>query len=80
MKKNTETVRKMDSEIMEILIKTNEIRKKLNENYRLCLTMYGRDYSNFSDEEKQSLGAIVNLTKTLSVLYQKTLDMDGGTE
>jgi hypothetical protein len=35
--------------------------------------MYGKDYNTFSDDQKKSLGSLVNYTKTLSALFSKTV-------
>lgn len=69
VKRNTESIKEMDAEILEILTQTNEIRRDLNSNYTDCLSMFKADYSSFSEEDKQKLGSMVNLTKALSVLY-----------
>ena len=38
-----------------------------------CLTGFGRDYMDFTDEEKVRLGALVNNTKALSAMFDKTV-------
>lgn len=80
VKRNTEAVKEMDGKIFEILSQTNEIRNALNDNYHDCLSMFNGDYSNFTDEDKSKLGAMVNLTKSLSVLYGKQVAVEGAEE
>lgn len=80
VKKNTERVKEMDAEIFEILKQTNDIRKNLNDHFHDCLSMFGGDYSTFDDSGKSKLGAMVNLTKSLSVLYGKQVEIEGAEE
>lgn len=73
VKQNTEKIREVDAQINEILSETVSVRTGLNEAYSQCLGMFGKDYKDFSDEQKKSLGALVNNTKTLSALFEKTI-------
>lgn len=73
VKKNTEKIREIDAQIQEILSETISIRAGVNGSYGKCLPMFGKDYSSFSDEQKKSLGALVNQTKALSALFGKTV-------
>ena len=73
VKNNTEKIREMDTLIKQILEETVAVRTGLNGSYALCLPMFGKDYAVFSDYQKKSLGALVNQTKTLSVLFGKTI-------
>ena len=71
VKRNTEKVREMDAQIGEILSETVTVRVGLNGAYTQCLSAFGRDYEGLSGEQKKGLGALVNLTKTLSALLGK---------
>lgn len=71
IKRNTEKVREMDAQIDEILSETVTVRVGLNGAYTHCLSTFGQDYEGLSSEQKKSLGALVNLTKTLSALLGK---------
>ena len=73
VKKNTLMIKELDAQISEILRETIDVRTGLNGAYMLCLDLYGKDYSSFSDEQKKSLGSLVNFTKTLSALFGKTV-------
>lgn len=73
VKRNTERIKEMDGAIFEILAKTVEIKNNLDENYRDCLAMFNGDYTCFDDKDKQKLGAMVNLTKGLSALYNEQI-------
>ena len=61
-------------QIREILSETESIRAGLLSSYEKCLVLYGKDYSCFQDSQKQSLGAIVNLTKALSAALNKAIE------
>ena len=73
VKKNTEIVKELDEKIKVILEETGNVRNGLNRVYTDCLRFYDKDYTTLSDEEKMWLGALVNNTKTLSVLFGKTI-------
>ena len=73
VKKNTEKVREIDAKIAELLKETDSIRTGLNEIYSSSLELYGKDYQTFSDEQKKRLGTLLNLTKTLSASFGKTI-------
>lgn len=73
VKNNTLIIKEMDAQIEHILKATIDVRTGLNGAYMLCLKMYGKDYSTFSDEQKKSLGTLVNYTKALSALFTKTV-------
>lgn len=73
VKKNTEKVREVDAEISHILGETTAVRSGLNGSYEQCLSMFGHDYSAFTDDQKKSLGALVNQAKALSALFGKTV-------
>lgn len=80
VKKNTERIKEMDASILGILNQTIDIREKVVENYHDCLSMFNGDYSTFSEEDKLKLGSMVNLTKSLSVLYQKQVNQEDSKE
>ena len=73
VKRNTEKLREVDAQIDGILTETIAVREGLNGTYAKCLEMFGKDYCAFSDDQKKSLGALVNQTKTLSALFGKTV-------
>ena len=73
VKKNTEMIKEMDAKINQILQETIGVRNGLNEAYMQSLSSYGKDYMTFSDTQKRQLGALVNHTKTLSALLDKTV-------
>ena len=74
VKKNTERVREMDMQIKVLLDETAAVRSGLRESYLQCVSLSGGDYSAFTGEEKQRLGALVNQTKALSALFGKVID------
>ena len=73
VKKNTETVKELDGKISVILQQTASVRAGLSSVYTDCLPLYGKDYQAFTDDQKKSLGALVNDTKALSALFEKTV-------
>lgn len=73
VKNNIEKVKEMDAQLAAILGQTTEIREALNKSYFECVSMHGSDYLSFDDEKKMKLGALVNNTKSLSALFEKTL-------
>lgn len=73
VKRNIEKVREMDAQIGELFQETVAARKGLNDSYTQCIGMFGKNYKKFNAEQKKSLGALVNLTKTLSAMLDKTI-------
>lgn len=73
VKRNTETVKEIDLKIHEILSQTNSIREGLNSSYMKCMELFGKDYMSFNDNQKKSLGALVNQAKALSAMFEKTV-------
>ena len=73
VKENTETVKELDAKIANILEETSSVRTGLNLAYTECLRFYAKDYQMLSNEEKMRLGTLVNNTKTLSALFDKTV-------
>lgn len=73
IKNNIEIVHEMDAQIGMILSETATTRAGLNDMLKEALPLYGADYLNFADEQKQFLGALVNNTKALAAMFGKTL-------
>ena len=73
VKINTERVKELDGKIGEIIKETKDVMSGLNNSYTDCLKVFGKDYAEFSDEQKVKLGALVNNTKALSALFDKTV-------
>ena len=73
VKQNTEIIKEMDGEIGQILDETKGISSGLKESYIGCLDMFRGDYSTFSEEQKLKLGSLVNNTKALSAMFDKTV-------
>ncbi len=73
VKRNTEKLREVDAQIDGILTETIAVRECLSGTYTKCLEMFGKDYSSFSDDQKKSLGALVNQTKALSAMFGRTV-------
>ena len=74
VKRNTEIVREMDKKLSTLLDQTTDIRNRLNEEYKKAIPLYGADYTQFSDEQKSYLTALVNSTKALSAMLDKTVE------
>ena len=73
VKTNTEIVKELDGKIGEIINETKGVMSGLNASYTDCLKVFGKDYTVFTDEQKKKLGALVNNTKALSALFDKTV-------
>lgn len=73
LKENIEAVREMDAQIDVLLTETIKIRTGLCEMMTKSLTFYGGDYATFDNEQKLQLGALVNNTKAMSVMFTKTI-------
>lgn len=73
IKRNTEVIREMDEKINVLLTETSEIRTGLNKMVTKTLPLYGVDYMSLEVEQKQLLGALVNNTKALAAMFDKTI-------
>ena len=74
VKTNTEKVKELDAKIAKIVDDTANIMNGLKDTYKDCLSEFGKDYSELDDEQKTKLGALVNNTKSLSVMFDKTVE------
>lgn len=74
VKKNTEAVREIDAKISAILDQTTKIKNGLDEMCISCMTMFGKNYLYFSEDQKKDLGALVNNTKALSAMFEKGVE------
>lgn len=73
IKENIEAVRELDGKISLILSETAGIRTGLNDMLTKSLSLFGVDYLILDDSQKQFLGALVNNTKALSTMFEKTV-------
>ena len=73
VKKNIEAVRELDGEISQILSETAGTRTGLNDMLTRSLSLFGADYLTLGDPQKQLLGALVNNTKALSAMFERTI-------
>lgn len=77
VKENIERVKEMDTQIAELLKETVDTRSNLNEMTKKAMALYEADYLVLNQEQKNLLGALVNNTKTLAVLFGKVI-AEGG--
>lgn len=73
VKKNIEAVRELDGKIGLILSETAGIHTGLNDMLTKSLSLFGADYLTLDDAQKQLLGALVNNTKALSTMFERTV-------
>lgn len=73
MKKCVEALKEIAGKIEAISIKTEELNGSLKRMIVLCSDLESCDYITFSENQKKMLGAMVNSTKALSELLNKTV-------
>lgn len=73
VKENTERVKELDASINRILKETSRIAEGVKAEYKACLSTFGSDYTALSNDQKRRLGAMVNNTKALSAMFDKTI-------
>ena len=73
VKKNTEQIKELDAKINRLLNETIEIKDGLNRSFKEGMSMYGKDYSGFNEDQKSELGSLVNNTLALTALFEKTI-------
>ena len=69
----THALKSLKSEIDAITIQTDSLNKSLLEQFGTCCALHSGDYTAFTDDQKHLLGAVVNNTKSLSLLISKVL-------
>lgn len=73
VKQNIESVRELDGNISLVLSETTEMRSGLNDMMVKSLSLFGADYLTLDESQKQLLGTLVNNTKTLSAMFERTV-------
>ena len=73
VKANTEKVKELDAQIKAIIDETKGISENLKKAYTECLTVFGCNYNDLSDDQKLKLGALVNNTKALSATFDEEI-------
>ncbi len=68
-----EALNEITAKIHAISVETSTLYDNLKISVSSCANLKGCDYTTFSDEQKQALGAIVNNTKALSALLNETI-------
>lgn len=64
----------MGERIESLVLKTTDIRTRLNEDFQEAMPLYGSDYSSLGDDDKARLGTLVNNSKSLGALMTQALD------
>jgi hypothetical protein len=78
VKQNTEALRETHAEIGSLRVKTDSLRENLSSSFMTACRLQGADYLHLSDEEKLSLGALVNNAKSLArLLVERVSTQDG---
>lgn len=73
VKKNTEAVKETEAKISQIINETKSIMDGVKTSYTDTLSSFGKDYQEFTEEQKLKLGSLVNNTKALSAMFNKTI-------
>ena len=74
MKNCTFSLRKVKARMESILVQTKGIAVNLENQKEQLIKLEGKDYTKFSDEQKQKLGALVNNTKALAALLCEVIE------
>lgn len=73
VKRNTQKVKEMYDKVGVLHEQTRECREGLDKLYRESLSCYGQDYVRLDDGQKARLGSMVNITLSLSKLFEDTV-------
>lgn len=73
LKNCVEALKEIKGKIDAISIETSSLYDNLNNSFSSCAYLRGCDYTTFTDDQKQALGAMVNNTKALSALLNETI-------
>lgn len=74
IKNCTESLQELKGKIDQISLETDSLRKSLKDQIASLHELSGKDYISFSNDDQVKLGTLVNNTKTLSMLLNKTID------
>ena len=64
----------MGEKIESLVLKTTDIRSRLNEEFQEGMHLFGSDYAALDNSDKSRLGALVNNSKSLGALMTQALD------
>ncbi len=78
VKQNTESLRESVAAICSLRAKTDSLREALSDSFMGSCRLHGADYIALSDEERLSLGSLVNNAKSLSRLLVEKISFKGG--
>ena len=78
VKQNTESLRESLAAIGSLRAKTDSLREALSDSFMGSCRLHGADYIALSDEERLSLGSLVNNAKSLSRLLVEKISFKGG--
>lgn len=73
VKKNTAALKEVTETIHTINAETITLREELMKQFSDNMGLHGADYMSLDDADKMRLGAMVNNTKSLSALFDKTV-------
>lgn len=73
IKNNTLAIREADLQIQNLYEKHRVMREELSGQYEACLPLYASDFSVLNVEQQMQLGTLVNNTKSLAALMNKTV-------
>ena len=73
IKDNTERIKEMGAKIEALLDETKMIRNNLNQMLLKTFPLFGADYLSLSADQKYLLGAVVNNTKTMAAMFERTI-------
>lgn len=74
VKRNTEALKENTAKINHIFAETVTQRDELNNQFSRNMDLFGKDYNDFDNDDKTRLMTLINNTRTLSALFQKTID------
>ena len=71
---NVESVSEVNVRMQSLLEKTDKLRNMLNGQYGKCMSFYGKNFMEITDEGQMSLGTLVNNAKSLAVTLGETVE------
>lgn len=71
---NIESVSEINVKLKSLLDKTDKLRNMLNHQYGKCMTYYGKNFIDITDDGQMELGALVNNAKALAATLGETVE------
>lgn len=72
--RNVKSISEVNVKMQSLLDKTDKLRNMLNDQYRKCMSYYGKSFMEITDDGQMLLGTLVNNAKSLAATIGETME------